>query len=231
MRKGDIKKQEILSAAEELFCRKGYEQTGVQEIIDRTRSSKGSFYHHFPSKESILEGICRTRAGQIYSAAAAEAEKTERIDRRLDALLSGMIPMREEKLSFLLMLLPVFCLPEGRLVRDYYSNALSDAFHEAVCTQIKKGAASGELFCSDPENTVSIILSLVNGLWIRITGLIIESENRGTEPDLSEALRMTECSRLCIERFLSMPYGSVSLIDFPTLRNLAEKIHHHWAQS
>ena len=50
MRKGDIRKQEILATAEQLFCRNGYEQTSVQDIIDCLHSSKGSFYHHYASK-------------------------------------------------------------------------------------------------------------------------------------------------------------------------------------
>ena len=62
MRKGDIRKQEILATAEQLFCRNGYEQTSVQDIIDCLHSSKGSFYHHYASKEALLEGICRNRA-------------------------------------------------------------------------------------------------------------------------------------------------------------------------
>ena len=47
LRKGDIRKQEILKTAEMMFCRNGYEKTSIQDIIDVLHSSKGSFYHHF----------------------------------------------------------------------------------------------------------------------------------------------------------------------------------------
>ena len=67
MKKGDIRKQEIIETAESLFCRYGYENTSIQNILDQLRISKGSFYHHYISKESLLEGICRKRAEQIYS--------------------------------------------------------------------------------------------------------------------------------------------------------------------
>ena len=65
MKKGDIKKQEFINTAEELFCRNGYESTSVQDIIDSLNTSKGSFYHHFISKEALLEEICSRRADQI----------------------------------------------------------------------------------------------------------------------------------------------------------------------
>ena len=67
MRKGDLKKQEILKTAESRFCRFGYETTSVQDILDDLHTSKGSFYHHFESKESLLEEICRSRAMSCVS--------------------------------------------------------------------------------------------------------------------------------------------------------------------
>ena len=53
MRKGDEKRQAILDVAEKLFYTKGYEATSVQDILDVLDTSKGSFYHHFESKEQV----------------------------------------------------------------------------------------------------------------------------------------------------------------------------------
>lgn len=62
MRKGDEKRQAILDVAEKLFYTKGYEATSVQDILDVLDTSKGSFYHHFESKEQVLgHPLCATR--------------------------------------------------------------------------------------------------------------------------------------------------------------------------
>ena len=230
LKKGDLKKQEILATAEEMFCRNGYAATSVQDIIDRLDTSKGSFYHHFASKEALLEGICSNRAELIWSAAEKEAVRVSGTIERLNILLSGMIPFREEKLPFLLMLLPVFAAPEGRIVRDCYSETLISLFRNAVCRQLEAGNAAGELSCDDPENAANLILSLVSLLWIRIADLIIDSEKRHHEPDLSECLRLAESCRTCIERYLFVPYGSLVLTDIPSLRLTIGQIHTHWAQ-
>lgn len=50
-------KDKIVDAAYELFGQKGYDKTSVAQIIDRAGASKGGFYHHFKSKEEILEII------------------------------------------------------------------------------------------------------------------------------------------------------------------------------
>ena len=44
----------ILNAAWKLFEEKGYEETTVDEIIEATHTSKGTFYHYFKSKEDLL---------------------------------------------------------------------------------------------------------------------------------------------------------------------------------
>ncbi|NDI36287.1 TetR/AcrR family transcriptional regulator [Chengkuizengella sediminis] len=48
-------KQKIIKTAYELFAEKGVEKTTVSEIIELAGSSKGGFYHHFKSKDEILE--------------------------------------------------------------------------------------------------------------------------------------------------------------------------------
>ncbi|WP_432666627.1 TetR/AcrR family transcriptional regulator [Wukongibacter baidiensis] len=50
-------KEKILDASYELFGDKGYDETTVSDIIKKAGSSRGGFYHHFNSKEEILEAI------------------------------------------------------------------------------------------------------------------------------------------------------------------------------
>jgi len=47
----------IISAAWELFYEQGYEDTTVEEIIDRSGTSKGSFYHYFDGKDALLSSL------------------------------------------------------------------------------------------------------------------------------------------------------------------------------
>jgi len=47
----------IISEAIKLFCRSGYDATGVAEICQAAGISKGAFYHHFPSKQDLFLAI------------------------------------------------------------------------------------------------------------------------------------------------------------------------------
>ena len=57
VKEGEVRRREILVAARELFVRKGYEQTSVNDILKIVDIAKGTFYYYFASKEEVLEAI------------------------------------------------------------------------------------------------------------------------------------------------------------------------------
>ena len=57
VKEGEVRRREILEAARELFVKKGYEQTSVNDILKIVDIAKGTFYYYFASKEEVLEAI------------------------------------------------------------------------------------------------------------------------------------------------------------------------------
>ena len=54
----EITVEKILDAAQRLFLEKGYDNTTIQDIVDELDGlSKGAVYHHFKSKEEILDAV------------------------------------------------------------------------------------------------------------------------------------------------------------------------------
>lgn len=54
----EITEQRILDASERLFLEKGYENTTIQDIVDALGDlTKGAVYHHFKSKEEIVDAV------------------------------------------------------------------------------------------------------------------------------------------------------------------------------
>ncbi len=50
-------KGKIISAAWKLFYEQGYDDTTVDEIVESSQTSKGSFYHYFDGKDSLLSSL------------------------------------------------------------------------------------------------------------------------------------------------------------------------------
>ncbi len=56
-RKRQSTKSRIVKAAWNLFYKKGYEATTVEDIISASKTSKGTFYHYFKGKEALLNSL------------------------------------------------------------------------------------------------------------------------------------------------------------------------------
>ena len=50
-------KGRIVTSAWELFYEQGYDDTTIEDIVERSETSKGSFYHYFESKDSLLSSL------------------------------------------------------------------------------------------------------------------------------------------------------------------------------
>lgn len=57
VKKPEERRREIIAAAIKLFSEKGYERVTMQDIMKMLNIAKGTIYHYFDSKESLLEAV------------------------------------------------------------------------------------------------------------------------------------------------------------------------------
>lgn len=60
------RREEILAIAAELFASKGFKNTTVRDIADAAGILSGSLYHHFDSKEAIVDEILSTFQEELF---------------------------------------------------------------------------------------------------------------------------------------------------------------------
>jgi AcrR family transcriptional regulator len=61
--------ERILSAAETVFCRRGFDQATIDEIADTASVAKGSVYCHFKDKEDLFRNVYEALIEDDVSAA------------------------------------------------------------------------------------------------------------------------------------------------------------------
>ena len=91
VKEADVRKNEILDAAGILFSEKGYDNTSVTDIMNAVGIAKGTLYHHFKSKEDIMDALIKRQTDAIFLGAKKIAEDKsipvkERIIRTILAL-------------------------------------------------------------------------------------------------------------------------------------------------
>lgn len=53
----EVRKNELVDAAEELFKKKGYSGTSIADIVNKVGVAHGLFYYYFDSKEDVIDAI------------------------------------------------------------------------------------------------------------------------------------------------------------------------------
>jgi AcrR family transcriptional regulator len=60
------RREELLAIAARLFAEKGFRNTTVRDIADAAGILSGSLYHHFDSKESMVDEILSTFQNELF---------------------------------------------------------------------------------------------------------------------------------------------------------------------
>lgn len=85
-------RERILNTAEDVIARRGYTAAGVQEIVERSGTSKGSFYFHFPSKEkmvmALFERMSQKLINKVYRTIEKEPTPLHRVAASIDTLMT-----------------------------------------------------------------------------------------------------------------------------------------------
>lgn len=224
LRKGEERKQEILTIAEKLFCVRGYQATSVQDILDELKASKGAFYHHFESKGSVLETLCTQRAEKAAERTREKLAKMEAPMDRLNAALRGMSPLCREEAAFLGMLLPQLFTHEGCTVRYAYQEALREAFLPIVMQEVDNATAAKVVAPAGGENVSDILLTLMNRCWLSVAEALLEQLNNAGSLSAGAMLDMLNTYRAVFERLLDAPFGSVDLAGLDEWNEVVQSI-------
>jgi AcrR family transcriptional regulator len=92
VRDKEATRQRLLDAAEQVFADKGYHGAAVDDIAEKSATSKGGFYFHFPNKEAIflalVDSLTPRLEAAIERALSAEPDPVAQLDAALRTALT-----------------------------------------------------------------------------------------------------------------------------------------------
>ncbi|MEW9532305.1 TetR/AcrR family transcriptional regulator [Microbispora sp. NPDC049125] len=161
------RREHLVKLAAELFARKGFQATTVREIALEAGILSGSLYHHFDSKETIVDEVLRTFLEDVtarYRAALASEDDPR-------AVLSEMVRIGFGTLEVHRAAITVMqndwnylrSLPGDRF--DYLVRA-EDEIERMWMEQIKRGQAVGQFRADvDPKLTYRMMRDTI---WVTV---------------------------------------------------------------
>lgn len=157
-------RSKIVDVATRLFLEKGYDNTSVQDIVGQLGGlSKGAIYHHFRSKEGILDAVLdriyATQPGDMTNAMnMPNATGLEKLRAALSASVNN--PGQDE----LFRMAPNF-LDNPQMLAMQVRSIYETSAPEFLGPLIEEGVADGSLETDYPLALAEVLLLLLN-LWI-----------------------------------------------------------------
>lgn len=154
-------KNKILNAASILFFEKGYEETTMQDIMERSGVSKGAIYHYFASKQEIISFMIKDAQKHINTRFLKIADDNSlSAEEKIKAVITYFIENREQNI-----------LISNKWI-DKVPYALVDTIRNAnkyiapqIAKIIKQGTQNGNFQCNYPDELAEVLIQLFD-VWL-----------------------------------------------------------------
>lgn len=154
----------ILDVSFRLFMEKGYEHTSIQDIIDHLGGlSKGAIYHHFKSKEDILEAVTDRMTAESYRLLASIRDWSD-LNGREKLQMIFRESLNRSDLDEISSAAPDLC-HNIRLLFSTVRDAVNKVAPDYILPVIEQGIADGSIQTDYPDEVAELIILAVN-VWL-----------------------------------------------------------------
>ena len=151
-------RRKILEVSKELFLEKGFDNTSIQDIIDGLGGlTKGVIYHHFESKNEILQSIISENNQKILNYNWRGEKKKKKIQ---NSLMDSFSNFEQQRLVYSASIM----LRSPRLLGEQYLNIFSD-FLPGIREKVFEGVKDKSIKTEYPEELADLIILTLN-IWI-----------------------------------------------------------------
>ena len=166
----------ILDAAQDLFIEHGYEHTSLQDIINKTKLSKGAIYHHFASKEEIFVAMVK-RIGEDNAEILAKVRDDKSLNgyEKLKAIFKAAIFNTNQ--DFLLSAAPNL-LENPRLLAMQFRDIFDVVVPDFILPILQEAIDDCSIQTDYPKELAEAMMILAN-LWLN--PLVHETEESDIE--------------------------------------------------
>ena len=162
------RRKQIIQAAGEVFKRKGYEASSMQDIVDETGMSRGWVYIYFSSKEEIMQAIFAENDEETEIALQHFLANEPSVWKGLAGLLDMLGEQLDHPSEDLTIVIYEYFI-SGWRERDR-RNSLEEHYskqHETLYRYLKQGIETGEFKPrADLEVVIKMITSYFEGIQL-----------------------------------------------------------------
>lgn len=201
----------ILDASMELFLRKGYDNTTIQDIVDELGDlSKGAIYHHFKSKEEIMEAVIP----RIYRGSEEDSFDEESITytNGLDKLKKTLIRSLKNPAQERLIKAAPNLMKNPRILTQQLFDVIETIVPNVIEPIIREGVSDGSIKTNNPKEIAESFLILMN-VWLNPSIFFVSKEEFRQKFEFLEGVLEGIGIPVLDEEFLAVMEGYRSIIE------------------
>ncbi len=221
VKSADARQTEILDTAQMLFYTKGYDKTAVRDIIDEIGIAKGTFYHHFNSKEELLDALIVRLLDQsllILEPILADDQLTAL--EKLHCFFNQVGNLKMENEALIRTLLPIWYADSNVIMRKKMKQNSLDMFSPLYHQIIQQGIEEEVFSVEYPEEMGGIVFQTMYFMGETLAKLLINAEDNLPWAMVQHKIVAYNSA---LESLLNAPSGSIQLFDFEPFRHWFEK--------
>ncbi len=155
----------ILIAASKLFMEKGFDRTSVSDIINEVGIAKGTLYHHFDSKEEIMDELIaiKTQSIIVKVREIAEDRSMSIEDRFIKSIAAMSIVNQDENKA----MMDHMNSPQNALMHQKINKILLNEIPNILSIIIKDGIAEDVFKTPYPLEAIEIAVVYLETLMSR----------------------------------------------------------------
>ena len=198
----------LIEAAAQLFSTQGYDRTSVESIIAQAGVSKGAFYHHFSSKDELLDAVTSQLDTEAADAiTAAVGDRSTGAIARLNQFFSSSRSWSLTHFSLVREVIDVLFRDENVRMRRKVERHAAVLIEPLLADIIRQGNEEGVFDLPEPEESARTILQMA---WtLREAQVKTLGELGPTDAAFDIAQRRLDLYVLMLERMLALPRGSI----------------------
>jgi AcrR family transcriptional regulator len=218
----EVRRDELLDTALQLFLEHGYERTTVEQITEAVGVAKGTFYHYFGTKQDLLEELVRRWSDELFEQIeAALAETNGSALERFQVLVTVSSQAKLGRKHETLMLTRSLYIDDNRMLISRLRNGWIERTRPIVHSIVKQGCAEGVFDMPDPAAMTEVWLSLWFDYGMEVSQVFFEAQDDPTRVD--DLVAAMKALVLAEERILGAAPGSLGMDVEPALRGIFEK--------
>jgi AcrR family transcriptional regulator len=153
---------QILDAASEVFSKKGFAHTQVDEIADLASLGKGTIYRYFKDKKKLFSAVVDRGLEDLKTTIFIEMDKTEDPLGKIETVMRTYLSFFEENSNLIGVLIHEQSSFQKRIAKRYFEHYYGNV--DKMKQIFKEAIEKGIIKDINIDNTIRVLASLLNGL-------------------------------------------------------------------